>query len=471
MHHNTTPMPNVENTITVAENKQSQIDPYLITEHSIKEPPTKLTGILRHLGPGFVLSAAIVGSGELIATTALGARAGFVTFWVIITSCLVKVTLQLEWGKHVIHSGETSMAALNKLPGFKIGKANWSIWLWLFIQLFKLLQVGGIVGGVAITLNMVIPALSIPLWAAVVSILTALLVYKGYYKVLERFSLLMMCFFTLFTLASVYFLQYTPFAISWDELSYGMRFELPPATVAVAIAAFGITGVGGDEIMYYNYWCIEKGYAAFTGPKEATAAWERRAQGWIKVMYYDALLAMVVYTIVTAAFYILGAAVLHRQQLVPEGYDMVRVLSSMYTQTLGAWAEVVFTISALMVLYSTLFAATASWTRIFADTFGQLGWIDFGNFATRKKIIAILAWLFPVIWCLLFIFIKLPVSMILLGGFMTSVLLLLVVYAAVHFRYKRLPETLKPSIMYDLAFWLSALCILSVGIYGIYQLF
>ena len=454
---------------TASEKQPEYQDPYVITNSRIKEPPVNLKGIARHLGPGFVLSAAIVGSGELIATTALGAKAGFITFWVIILSCLVKVTLQLEWGKHVIHSGETSMTALNKLPGPKFGKANWSIWCWLFIQVFKLLQVGGIVGGVAITLNMVAPAISIPMWAIGITLVTCLLIYKGYYKVVEQFSLVMMCFFTVFTLASVFFLQYTPYAISWSDIQEGLQFKLPPSTVAVAIAAFGITGVGGDEIMYYNYWCIEKGYAGFTGPKQNTPEWEKRARGWIKIMYYDALLAMVVYTLVTAAFYILGAAVLHKQGLVPEGYSMVKVLSGMYTQTLGPWAETVFMVSAFMVLYSTMFTAAASFTRIFSDAFGQLGWVSFTNYATRKKTIAWLAWVFPISWCLLFLFIKLPVSMILLGGFMTSILLLLVVYGAIHFRYRRLPAALKPSSGYDLAFWLSCFTILAIGVYGIWQ--
>ena len=64
-------------------------DPYVITTRTIQEPPKTLSGIFRRLGPGFVLSAAVVGSGELIATTNLGARAGFITFWIIIVSCLV----------------------------------------------------------------------------------------------------------------------------------------------------------------------------------------------------------------------------------------------------------------------------------------------------------------------------------------------------------------------------------------------
>jgi manganese transport protein len=410
-----------------------------------------------------------VGSGELIATTALGARAGFVTFWIIILSCLVKVALQLEWGKHAIHSGETTMTALNKLPGGKMGKVSWSIWLWLFIMVFKSLQMGGIVGGVAIILNMAWPVLSIPVWAVVTTLITSLLVFKGYYKLIEKFSLFMMLFFTILTLASVYFLQFTQYSISWPEIQQGLTFSLPPDLVMVAIAAFGITGVAGDEIIHYNYWCIEKGYAAFTGPKQATPDWEKRARGWIKVMYYDAFLAMVVYTIVTAAFYLLGAAVLHRQQLVPEGYAVIKTLSEMYTQTLGPWAEVIFIIGAFMALYSTFFTAAASFTRTFTDAFGHLGWLRFYHYPSRKRMVAILAWAFPLVWCLLFIFIKLPVGMILIGGFMTSILLLLVVFAAVHFRYRRLPSQLKPTAFYDLAFWLSACTIVAIGVYGIVQ--
>ena len=455
--------------VAAQEATMNAADPYVINNDRILDPPKTARGVLRHLGPGFVLSAAVVGSGELIATTTLGATAGFVTFWIIILSCLVKVTLQLEWGKHAIHSGETTMTALNSLPGKKIGKVNWSIWLWLFIQLFKFLQMGGIVGGVAIIINMVFPAVPIPVCAVAITLITSLLVYKGYYRLIEKFSLFMMLFFTISTLASVYFLQFTPFRITWPELQQGLTFHLPPQMVIVAFAAFGITGVGGDEIMYYNYWCIEKGYAGFTGPNRSTPEWEKRARGWIRIMYIDAFMAMVVYTIVTAAFYLLGAAVLHRQQLVPEGYSLINTLSEMYTRTLGPWAEVIFMIGAFMALYSTMFTATASFSRIFTDAFGQLGWLRFYHLPTRKRMIAILAWAFPFSWCLLFLFIKLPVGMILIGGFMTSILLLLVVLAAVHFRYRRLPAGLKPNIIYDLAFWLSAAAIIVVGLYGIVQ--
>jgi manganese transport protein len=48
---------------------------------TIQEPPANWKGRLKFLGPGFILSASIVGSGELIATTILGAKGGFITSW------------------------------------------------------------------------------------------------------------------------------------------------------------------------------------------------------------------------------------------------------------------------------------------------------------------------------------------------------------------------------------------------------
>ena len=371
------------------------------------------------------------------------------------------------------------MAAFNKLPGGRWRSTHWTIWTWLFIQLFKLLQVGGIIGGVAITLNMAVPLIPTSVWAFVAAIGASLLIFRGHYQFVERVSLVLIGLFTLLTFASLFFLQYTSYALSWDNVMEGLRFGLPVEAIGVAIAAFGITGVGGDEIMYYNYWCLEKGYARHTGPRfgghdsappddqPEDEGWLRRARGWINVMYWDALLSMVVYTVVTAAFYLLGAAVLHQRGEVPEGYAMIESLSRIYTETLGPEAKSVFLLGALVVLFSTVFAALASWTRIFSDCFGQIGWIDFYNPTVRRRSIAVLAWVFPLIWTLLFLFIQLPVLMVLIGGFVTSILLLIVVYAAVHFRYRRLPPHLRPTPVYDITFWISAVVIVGVGVYSV----
>lgn len=446
------------------------MDPYLPSKETILNPPIKFKDRLKHLGPSLILSAAIVGSGELIATTTLGAKVGFTTFWLILLGCLIKVMVQVAFGKHTIMTGETAMQAFSSLPGPNGKRGNWAIWSLAIMMLLKLLQLGGIVGGVAIILNLAMPTISIPLWAFIVAFVVGFLVYQGYYKFIEKFSIFMIGFFTIFTFVALYFLKFTPYALEWGDILSGLQFQLPKASLAFAFGAFGITGVGGDEIIHYNYWCLEKGYAAYVGPKDNTPEWENRVKGWIKVMHLDAAIALIIYTSVTAAFYLLGASMLHSQGTVPEGYGMIETISTIYTDALGPKAKTFFLVGSFIVLFSTLFASLAAWTRQYADIFGEMGLLDFFNQKIRQKTIKILAFALPISWAILFVFIKLPVIMVMIGGIVGSLILLLIVFAVLYFRYRRTNTAFRPSTLYDFALWISAISIVSVGIYGLIKL-
>lgn len=445
-------------------------DPYTVDRSLVQDPPSSFGGMIRYLGPGFILSASIVGSGELIATTALGAEAGFVALWVIIVSCLVKVFVQLEFGKHAIHSGETTFEALNQLPGPHFGKGSWATWLWLLMMTIKPLQVGGIIGGVGIILNIIVPSVPVWVWICLAAPTVSLMIFRGKYQLIERLSLVMIGLFALFTVACLAGVQFTGFAMTRGQILEGLSIwnGIPAAVVGVAVAAFGITGVGGDEVMAYNYWLLEKGYAARTGPREDSPEWTRRARGWIRVMYWDAFLSMLVYTFMTVAFYLLGAAILHAQGLKPEGYEMVKTLSRMYTDSLGEWAEVAFLTGAFFVLFSTLFSALAGWSRLFSDAFSAVGLLNYHDPVSRSRAIAFFAFFFPALWAVLALIYKDPVWMVLVGGAITAAILLLVLVGAIHFRYRRLPEPLRPGLLYDLGFWVSAVSIVLVAVYFVW---
>ncbi len=444
-------------------------DHYVITAKTIKEPPVSFISKFKFLGPGFILSASIVGSGELIATTILGARAGFIMFWLIILSCLVKVAIQLQFGRHTIISGETVMQSFNKLPGFRVYKSHWSVWVVFFLILLKVVQVGGMLGGSALVMHLLFPAVAVPVWVVSLAVTVALLVFKNYYNLVEKTSLVMIALFTILTLVSLIAVGFTDYAFTFSDIASGLGLRLPGELVFLAIGAFGITGVGSDEILSYNYWCIEKGYAAYAGPNTGTPEWQKRAKGWINVMYLDALVAMVIYTAVTAAFYLLGAAVLHNRTEVPEGYEVINVLANIYTQTLGENVKVAFLAGAFFVLFSSVFTTVAYWSRLFSDIFGQMGWINFFNLTQRRKTIAILSFVFPAAWAVVFLFIKLPVIMIISGGVVGSVLLLIIAFAALCFRYRN-SSVIQKSIVFDIFFWLSVLSIALVAVYGVIQL-
>ncbi|WP_239106529.1 hypothetical protein [Streptomyces rubrogriseus] len=130
----------------------------------------------------------------------------------------------------------------------------------------------------------------------------------------------------------------TEFGYGTSELGGGFGFEIPAGTIGIALAVFGITSVDADEMTTYTYWCLEKGYARWTGPDDGSEERARRAAGGIKVMRLDAVAGLVVCVLCTLSFYVIGAAVLHPQGLVPEGNEMITTLSRIYTDTMGPWA-------------------------------------------------------------------------------------------------------------------------------------
>jgi hypothetical protein len=362
------------------------------------------------------------------------------------------------------------MQAFNKLPGPKMGKGRWIVWMIFLLATLKIVQIGGILGGTVIVLNMLYSGFSIFTWTIITALFVAALIFNGQYGWIEKLSLLMIAMFTILTITSLISLRYTPYSFSFSDIVDGLRFNLSGEIVGVAIGAFGITGVASDEIIAYNYWCIEKGYAAYTGPRKETPEWKRRAQGWINVMYLDAAVAMIIYTVVTVAFYLLGAAVLHNRSEIPQGNEVIETIALIYTQSLGPGVKNVYLVGAFFVLFSSLFASLAAWTRLFSDIFGQMGWINFFNFTQRSKVIAVLAWIFPVTWAAAYLFIDSPVLMVLSGGVVGSFMLFIVIFAALHFKYNR--TTLVPSgLLYDAAFWISIVSIFGVGVFGVVKVF
>ena len=433
-------------------------------ETGVREPPRTLFGGLRAIGPSMILTANIVGSGELIMTTALGAAAGFTALWVILVSCAVKVAVQLEFGKHAIASGETTLLAFNRLPGPRLRGASAVVVAWLAAKLLQLLQMGGIVGAVALAMNIAFPWAPPAVWAWTCGLAASLLVWRGSYGFIERAAVVLTAVFSLVTLFCAVSLQWTPYRIEGPMIAEGLAFDLPAAAAGVALAAFGLTGVSADEIISYPYWCIEKGYGTWVGPRDGSAEWTRRARGWIRVMYVDAIASMLIYTAATAAFYVLGAAVLHGRSEVPEGPRIIEVLSGIYTETLGPGASGLFLAGAVTVLFSTLFINCASSTRMFADAFAQFGLFRYADKPVRDRWFAALAWILPTSWTLLYLYVQEPLHMVTFGGVVLAALLLVVAYAAQHFRYRRLPAELRPSRTYDALLWASILAIVAVGL-------
>lgn len=449
----------------------SAADPYRLRPEDVADPPRGILPTLRRIGPGMVLAASIVGSGELIATTTLGAQAGYAALWLVLLSCLLKPVVQAELGRYTIATGETGLEGLSRLPGPRLLGIGWLVWAWALMVLITLLQIGAMFGGVSQVMNLVLPAVPVGVWVLAFLGLTLALLLGGGYARIEGLAMFKVGLFTLLTVLAAAVLSGMPQYFRWADLAEGLKLELPSQGLATAAAVFGITGVGASELVMYPYWCVEKGYARFTGPRDDTPAWRVRAAGWIRVMHVDILCSMAVYTLATAAFYLLGAGILHRRGTVPAARDMIPVLSSLYTETLGGWALWAFYIGAVATLYGTIFAATAAQSRMLADMVRLLGGFARDDYAQRQRWRRRFVVLLSVTPAVLFWLLESPVKMVVAGGITQALLLPALGAAALYLRHRHLPREIAPPGFVTLALWaVSALMLVGMGYYVVLTL-
>ena len=480
-----------------------------------KAPPKTIAGILGSLGPGLLVAGAIVGSGELIATTVTGAEAGFWLLWLILLGCVIKVFVQVEIARYVIISGKTSLTALSEIPGPRIGRLNWLVLFWFVMFLFSVGQLGGIIGGVGQALQIAVPLTEIGenynqtvelktaaqvaessqpgsvtnlealnaqvlelksqvtdhyVWAGLISIVTAVFLVVGRYRFIEAFATSLVAGFTLMTVINVFLLQsHGEWAIQWADVMRGLSFRLPPQSdglypLATALATFGIIGVGAGELVFYPYWCQEKGYARYVGPNDGTEAWYGRAEGWLRVLRWDAFCSMIVYTVSTVAFYLLGAAILHRVGMKPQGMELISTLVVMYRPVFGEWAGTVLLFGSFAVLYSTFFVTNASKARLASDALRVMGFRR-DDPESGRRCLVFFSGFFPIACFLVYACFSKPTQLILAAGFTQALLLPMLSGAALYFRYQRTDSRLAPGKLWDCFLWISALGMLMAGVW------
>ncbi len=438
--------------------QEGLLDPYQLDPSHVLEPPTTFGEILRKTGPGIVLAASIVGSGELILTTTLGAKVGYMLMWLIILSCLIKAVVQSFLGRYTIAMAETGLDAVNRIPGprFRVG---WVVWAWAAMVFMTLFQITGMFIGVSQTMNSIFTGVPVTAWVVIFFVLTLVLLLGGAYSRIEKLAMIKVGIFTLITLMSAILLLSSP-DFHAAELAQGFTFQIPDAGLAIAVAVFGITGVGATELYIYTYWCVEKGYARYTGPREDSEAWRRRARGWVRVMNFDVVGSMIIYTIATVAFYLLGAGILNKMGLVPDGKAMISTLTHIYTQTFGEWSKWLFYVGAIVILWGTIIAGTAGHSRMFADFMRLQGAFRKDDFKARSRyrdIFIVLLALIPIIFY--FIFGQAPVEMVVWGAIAQAMMLPIISFGTVYLVQRHLPPELKAPAWLTGLLWLGAIVI------------
>ncbi len=311
-------------------------------------------------------------------------------------------------------------------------------------------------------------------WAAAVALVTVALLFNGRYGLIQNLTTAMVVGFTFITLGNVYALQSTPeWSIPLKEWLRGLSFSLPEGSggkgLATALATFGIIGVGATELVAYPYWCIEKGYARFTGRRTNSDEWAVRARGWLRIMHVDAFVSMIVYTVATVAFFVMGAAVLNRKGLDPDGMRMVSTLAESYIPVFGEYAKWLFLIGAVAVLFSTFLVALASQARMYTDALVVWGLMGSRDVAGHGRAVSRFGVVLPLVCLALYWGGLDPVGAVLLSGTMQALMLPMLGFAALYFRYRHTDPRLAPSRLWDAFLITSSLGLFIAGGWGAYH--
>tara|TARA_E500000178_G_scaffold351002_1_gene411118 strand:+ start:449 stop:1927 length:1479 start_codon:yes stop_codon:yes gene_type:complete len=453
-------------------------DPYALNFGEVLAPPTRLRDRFRHLGPGLIVTGSVIGSGELVLTTSLGAAAGWSLLWWMILSCWCKSLTQAELARYTIATGDTYMRAMNRIPG-KIGPVSWPLWLGFLAYLPGTMGLGGILGGAGESLTFLLSLfdvdLAATLAAGLIAVVAAALLSSGSYRWLEVAMLPLIIGFTLATLICAIAMQTTEYAIGLDEVAVGLTPDLSAFVLlsALALSAYGYTGSGSGDISAYTYWCIEKGYPAYLGRDRNDPAWAERAKGWIKVVQTDVLVAVCVISCATLPFYMLGAGVLNEMGLRPEGSNAtISALSNIFTETLGHWAVWLFSFGAFFILFSTVLSGMGAGGRSFPDYFVELGLISRGNLKLRLNIIRGYLLVLPLLAFLIYLFVPNFVLLIMIGGLTSALFLPLQTGATLWLQSRFMDARVQPSKLMRTLLWLLfvfelgvAVCVIKIVIF------
>jgi len=430
-------------------------DAYTQPEGAVQEAPTSWVQTLKYLGPSVIISATIVGSGEIILTASLGANVGYIMMWWVLFSCWSKSILQAELARYIVLSGDTYLRAINRVPG-KIpgprGKFSWPILLGLLAFIPGLTGLGGLIGGSGLAIELMFPAVDARVAVGILAVITAVLLGTGSYRRLESVMMVFVISFTVLTISSAILMQTTEYATQFEQVASGFDFYFPFENIEwaiLALAAYGFTGVNSGEISSYSYWCIEKGYPGRIGAYQDTPEWYARAHGWLKVLRTDVWITLVLLTCATIPFYFLGAGILNALEIRPQGNDTIVALSGMFTETFGGWSLWVFGIGAFCILYSSTVAAVAGGSRYIPDYLMELGFLSRDRVDVRKKIIRWYSMIVPFVGFALYMGFQRPVLMVTISACVAAVMLPVQSGITIYLQAKRLPAQVRPG-------WLAA---------------
>jgi Mn2+/Fe2+ NRAMP family transporter len=394
-------------------------------------PPKTLKEKLALIGPGIILAAAAIGSGELILTPRAGALYGLSITWVILVSVVYKLFLTLGLARYTIGTGEDIFVGFSHLPGPRY----WFVWMMGAIYLIGAVGYSGISLACGSALYALFPSLTMVQWAVIVVILAYALLLSGSYGPVEKAAFVLSFILIAGVLYSLAALRPD---ITW--FFKGITPKLPHGSTQTVVSLLGWTA-GGTSTLIYSFWILEKGI----GRKKASG---ENFKGWLSLIRWDTGISYFMMILISFAFLTIGVLVLSTAgidggPLIPAREETTSVLSRLLTVAAGPQTKFIFLFAALAILYSTVIGLVDGKSRALRSATRII-------FPKSRKISSKNMYrLYATLMCLIifaFLFTERPVVLIVLISAVEAPVLSLSALSLIYLMHKRLPRAMRPGI-------------------------
>jgi Mn2+/Fe2+ NRAMP family transporter len=297
-------------------------------------------------GPGLVVAATGIGSGDVVSATVGGARYGVVLLWAIAAGAFFKFVLQEGIARWQLATGKTAVEGWAEyLPAWVKWYFGVYLIIWTVSVSASLTNATGL--GMA---NLTNGALS-QSWGAVAhSLLGGILIYFGGYNSFEKLMKILVGIMGFSILFCAIFMLGQPL-----PALKGLLIPTIPAGSGTYVLSL-IGGVGGSITMLsYNYWMREEnmrgsGFLSFV-------------RGDIAIAYlFTAIFGGSIMLIANDAFFVQGQA-LTNAQAVPK---MAEALGNV----LGTFGRIAFSVGFWAAVFASLLGVWQSVPYLYADLFG-----------------------------------------------------------------------------------------------------
>jgi Mn2+/Fe2+ NRAMP family transporter len=311
-----------------------------------KKAPENFREKLKFLGPGVVLAALAIGSGELVLTPRSGAQYGFALLWVPILTIVYKAAFSEGLARLTIVSGDDVFRTFDWLPGPR----HWAQYLIILVFSLDMIGYGGIALAGGSALAGLFPGFDLRLGALCAVALVPVLLYTGSYPFFEK-VVLTMC--AVLLAGVIYTLFQVP--LPGDQIVRGLVPSIPEGSVGTIMGLMGWIGAGTTTLLY-STWINEK---------IGKARNEEDYRRWLSTMRIDCIASYTLILGISFAFLAMGVATLHAQGIVPEKQQIMSTLSGMLDSV--PRGRETFLVVAFFAMFSTVVSCMDGKSRAIAS--------------------------------------------------------------------------------------------------------